>query len=1531
MSFAEDLTSFIEERLKAYDSTIDLSAGSPAEIQIVQPIVAKLGEDPFSTDISSFLRDRLVQEFPEMAADDGGLLEDIFTKPLQLMLEPFKREVLKVRNNQSVANLELLSEDEADALGANWFATRNIGNVVTGPVRVYFAAPNTVRITTDKVLTTASGLNFFPAQTYYISSAQMAFNRDGSLYFIDIIVVAEQSGDQYNVKKGDISDLQDVPGVLKVANLYDMAGGVPKQTNTEFINYLEQSLIERSLVTKRGVITRVTQLFDSVRALQVLGAGEPGMDRDILKGTGEGSLHLVANECLLYSTWLWVSGVVFKDDGVSNDVVVQAGDTIKFQNTKLVDTELTVYTAIIEQVIPATTGDEGYLLILDRALAPHSPEGRVAVFKPGFITVSEVPGGMAADVTVPEGMIHLGGHVDVFARPTSDVELQTSIQNVTDDDPLVASTEFIVTPANKNIVKTYGDVIDFLSRGVQIGDVLSLETGTNFAGTYHILAVAQYELRVDALFTAATGSFERLRGRIVRIQHVSLNEPRQLKLPFGTQAANNLATVVGSTLFKFEGLSIQDYGAIKGDIIRVLDGPDAGDFIIDSFDPLGAYVTVAATSTGSNLRYEIFSKYTGITFPLVRIKGFEVLDSSGQGTGITVPYGDVVDSRPVIGMEGAGDIFEVYDKNIMVWPSCFQDYSPDDPSSVGEGHDPRYTQKIATADGVIRKVAFDATNSIHEVEVNFPPFVYNTKRDTLLVLPNEPDIKFTEASPGYHRTSPVAEAKVGDSISILDGPNQGKYLIRDLRVLDLWGANSATKGHQKVALVQIDPELPSDPIASAIAMIHDLGGTEVTVTDLVTSLHWVSDWYNASGFWYGTLIPRLKAVLLAHGITMTDAQVSELVGAQCYSSYKVGPSAHGMLRLYFLEPVSTELYYGDDPTLFDVILDTEKRYRLDPNMDPAQIFPEAASETPATEWNRDSLMPLNFGAYLALSSGSAFPKRGIRAGDLLEYRPALDCMLARGGMKTSFLCCTQAGSNIVQLLLPNTDEEGSILARGIFEPGQLFFIDSGPDLGAYTIVEVLNQLTTPTPPTLPIVRVRLDRVLSHSTLAFPTGARFAPLTAVEGTARVYDLTTGEDLLTGVKAGKWITLYAVSDEDFGTNDDFWDYGDDAAYLGSFEILTDATADPDAGPYLDKVFVKLDKSSFPDGTSTLPNGNKKVFFLVHDAPDDAPLDTDRGGKDISPQFVRWRAYGQLSVQSLLDIDWSSDPCPIVEATAHEFVQQLSLGDPLSADHYSHKVPYRIVRPWVYRQSSTAISKNREGALYYMDIPVVGLGPGSEMNISEDSALRLAGRYSLAGYSLEVENPSLTYSTKEKLSVILPVSVLPVGSTPDLDNEIRLAGQTLRISYNEAPLIEEMQALFDSPQDRVLVANSLVRHFLPGYVFLDVNYAGGSQVETVAADLITLIDNISPDYNQLTSDAIVTAVKMRGAMTVTLPITLLALVHGIDRRIRGVRSKDAIGAGTEPTFAGNFTQTYFISGPDTSKLDPRPIGEQVYLTRG
>ena len=143
--------------------------------------------------------------------------------------------------------------------GANLFAVRNLGNVALGQGRIYYAQPQNASIGPANFFSASNGLHFFPVNLQSISPQEMVYNVEGTLYYFDVNLQAEQAGDAYNIDVDQLTSVANVTSAVRVTNKRRFRFGDPPQT-----------------------------AFTEVAQVAVVGAGDPQMNRDVLTGGGLG-------------------------------------------------------------------------------------------------------------------------------------------------------------------------------------------------------------------------------------------------------------------------------------------------------------------------------------------------------------------------------------------------------------------------------------------------------------------------------------------------------------------------------------------------------------------------------------------------------------------------------------------------------------------------------------------------------------------------------------------------------------------------------------------------------------------------------------------------------------------------------------------------------------------------------------------------------------------------------------------------------------------------------------------------------------------------------------------------------------------------------------------------------------------------------------------------------------------------------------------------------------------------------------------
>jgi len=440
----ENLRLFLQERVAEFDASVDTSTGSQFDNEVIQPLLARLGPDPFNTDLETFARTKLAQEFPDLVSSAGEPIDDLVIKPMRVLLNPFRRQVQQVSNNQSLANPSTLNEAEADNLAGNYFVRRQRGGFSVGVVRLYFSAPQFALVTPSNPASTTGGLQFFPVENQSITASNMLFNEEDNLFFFDIVVRAEEQGDQYNVEPGTINSIDGLPQVVKVTNKARFEEGAPRENTETFIARVEQSLTEKSLVTTRGIFARLTDVFESISLVQVIGFGDIEMNRDIITGTSQAQTYAVFFADTP-STGGSGTPIINLDVGAGG---INTGDPTEddFLEANVGVGDIVTYVDQATQaLIDLTVTDvvDGTEIRVTPNVADGISDGLFLIRRPqGLITISGIPGGILQPTTpqgtiqIPDNEVHIGGGLDVFIRAGQPQENSVTIEGVLDANPL---------------------------------------------------------------------------------------------------------------------------------------------------------------------------------------------------------------------------------------------------------------------------------------------------------------------------------------------------------------------------------------------------------------------------------------------------------------------------------------------------------------------------------------------------------------------------------------------------------------------------------------------------------------------------------------------------------------------------------------------------------------------------------------------------------------------------------------------------------------------------------------------------------------------------------------------------------------------------------------------------------------------------------------------------------------------------------------------------------------------------------------
>jgi hypothetical protein len=695
----ESLKQFIVELLAQWDPNLDTSDGGVAS-NMADQIVSRITPDPLATQTQSFLETRLAQAWGQSAVGEETVLHDILVKSHIFITEPYKRDLAQIKVRQSLANSDLLNTEEVGEITDNMFVVKSDGKRATGIVRLYYKNPRSEYVTPSIEFFTNGGLRYFPLGAYSISVQQMILQMEGGLYYFDIAVAAEEPGIQYNIPAGagGITGVRGLVGVDHVANKSAIGGGLQADTKEDLLRKAESAFADGSLNTDQGIRKTLYKNFPDLKAILAIGYRDPEMERDILKGSlaGEalfsGTGFIFGNIFIAYDSWMY-------RDNDGNTYEHKAGDFIDvyysetlfdlspgqdahetFTITKIYvnpgDLSFLAGNIVVAQLDhdPSVTGSK---VLPIQQLIPAPYIWRRNMMK---ITLSDIPGGisntdLAGNITIVDEEVHIGGHTDIYIRGVNDEDRELRISDL-------PTSEFICIGDGEDIsvqpdlTDESGAARDDQNRllcsgarlgelGARIGNALWIDSGDNI-GLYVILAIEddpvlnQCTVWVDKDLTV--GSSMEVPFRVFDIVKLNLLTIERFILPVDGQYVHSLQTDAGSNIVT-TGEVMTAFGVLQGDVIQIDDGPDAGEYVvmaivIDSTPQSYRKLRLSRAMTAGRfqLPYRIIRREEGVRAPILKFNTLELLNSSKQKTGITVPYGAPVDGRNPRAFAGGSEI-----------------------------------------------------------------------------------------------------------------------------------------------------------------------------------------------------------------------------------------------------------------------------------------------------------------------------------------------------------------------------------------------------------------------------------------------------------------------------------------------------------------------------------------------------------------------------------------------------------------------------------------------------------------------------------------------------------------------------------------------------------------------------------------------------------------------------------------------------------------------------------------------------------
>ena len=1047
---------------------------------------------------------------------------------------------------------------------------------------------------------------------------------------------------------------------------------------------------------------------------------------------------------------------------------------------------------------------------------------------------------------------------------------------------------------------------------------------------------------------------------------MDLVSPKVTKIPLGSIfTGNDLDSVAGSTTVTVAAsTNFLLAGVEEGDTLEVLSGDNAGTYQIVSVTGTTAVLDSPMLTAAFSQSFSVYRAYTGIDRPLVRVKTIELLDSSSQPTGITVPYGDAVDARVlgILGNRAEGTEVESFTgvTGVGGGPEVVR-LSDANRDFVAEGITAGYRLNIFNTLNAGEYTIASVTSGYVDVELAAGGGLeFRTSEGGIHYSIGLPSSGFVRL---YFQEPTSVEIQTGldggrlltdddsprefrfsevEGYAVLPPGGSGETFMRDLNVV-----RSRTQGLNFNTFVEFtdtsnpsafESEVQEGDVLDVYEEIkfrnlkplnatYTWNGTGTVASSDTTEVH-VGHYIrlDSDGRWFEitAVTPGVSVTIDPVGLTPPTGATQSSASATFEQLGIVGSPA-GLRSVagsnLISIPTGSLIDFSAMNDISDLVGQTihiadgpdEGDYAIEEVVGPKQLRVDRV---------------------LTVTTESVVSQGGINTA---QY-PQRDAYLEPSGLKTNLVDPTNNPGTIPEQYITifestRGDFDGTYQVTDVPTPGSVVELDADPsDPGGdipnpkdlRTLIGASDQsdgalaagVFSDPNDNLRNAGVRIGDVLT--VLDGPAQGRY--IVRTHPTAGVGGSMTVSDLSGAAPPDDPVFNYEIeasgSVDVFGIGRFNWVLtANESPLEQSFrvynaaptevEIIEIAPVAPVNVP-LNRGYI-TDQINFYDFAGTnLWSANKGDLLEILKGPNAGvyPIKTR-----ISDGHVQ--IYGSPSPNVFFVAE--TDIPYKVWGGLHGRPRMVKVGPWQSFDGRLEpgvQVPYKLRRPKVHRVGSTEMAENVDNNLYYTDVQIESQGSGDLLNLAEGTRLVVDSGMTVDGYRYTVDNNRLTFSPYEEVSIDFDRRFLPVGNSDNPENLTEISGRNIKITYESSPVTRLVDDLLHSDFDRPINADPMARHFLPSYVFVSFVFSGsGLSANEIGQEIEDAVNRAGAETSLKVSEleAIITR---RGATYVQHPITLVSITHDIDRNLVVDRSEDTLGGYNVVSFNGSGRTSAFFA---------------------